>query len=97
MAPGRFCPGGCWWRRPRAQPVVLLRLARARAAGKLEAADKQARRHGEEAEAAGAAAVVTACVSCAFQLSTAQRAVPVFHYLELLYDWRVDWRMPTST
>ena len=62
-----------------------------RAAGKLEAADKQARRHGEEAEAAGAAAVVTACVSCAFQLSTAQRAVPVFHYLELLYDWRVDW------
>ena len=37
----------------RAQPVVLLRVARARGAGKLEAGDKQARRHGEEAEAAG--------------------------------------------
>ncbi len=63
----------------------------ARAAGKTEAAEKQARRHGEEAEAAGAAAIVTACVSCAFQLSVAQQAVPVFHYLELLYDWRIDW------
>lgn len=63
-----------------------------RAAGKFEAADKQARRHGEEAVEVQAAGIVTACVSCAFQLSMAQMAVPVFHYLELLYDWRVDWR-----
>ncbi|HIW77490.1 MULTISPECIES: heterodisulfide reductase-related iron-sulfur binding cluster [Gordonibacter] len=63
-----------------------------RAAGKFDAADKQARRHGEEAVEVQAAGIVTACVSCAFQLSMAQTAVPVFHYLELLYDWRVDWR-----
>lgn len=62
-----------------------------RAAGKFEAGDKQARRHGEEAEEVHAAAIVTACVSCAFQLATKQDAVPVFHYLELLFDWRVDW------
>lgn len=62
-----------------------------RAAGKVEAAEKQARRHGEEAKAAHASAIVTACVSCAFMLSTAQHAVPVFHYLELLYDWRINW------
>ena len=35
--------------------------------------------------------LVTSCVSCAFQLSHAQKSVPVFHYLELLYDWRVQW------
>lgn len=63
-----------------------------RAAGKFEAGDKQARRHGEEAEEVHAAAIVTACVSCAFQLATKQDAVPVFHYLELLFDWRIDWR-----
>lgn len=62
-----------------------------RAAGKVEAAEKQARRHGEEAEQAHASAIVTACVSCAFMLSVAQHAVPVFHYLELLYDWRINW------
>lgn len=62
-----------------------------RAAGKVEAAEKQARRHGEQAQAAHASAIVTACVSCAFMLSTAQHAVPVFHYLELLYDWRINW------
>lgn len=62
-----------------------------RAAGKYDAADKQARRHGEEAVDAGADAIVTACMSCAFQLSRTQSAVPVLHYLELLYDWRIDW------
>ncbi len=62
-----------------------------RAAGKPEAGDAQARRHGEEALEAEGDALVTSCVSCAFQLSHAQSSVPVFHYLELLYDWRVQW------
>lgn len=62
-----------------------------RAMGKFEAADKQARRHGEEAVTAGAAALVTACVSCTYQLSVAQSQVPVYHYLELLYNWRINW------
>lgn len=62
-----------------------------RAVGKYEAADKQARRHGEEAEEAQAQAIVVACVSCAFQLSVAQASVPVFHYLELLFNWRIPW------
>ncbi len=62
-----------------------------RAAGKFEAADKMAVRNGEEAVEAGADALVTACLSCAFQLNMAQAAVPALHFLELLYDWRVDW------
>ena len=62
-----------------------------RAQGKFEAADKQALRRGEEAVAAGAQALVTACVSCTYQLSAAQKRVPVFHYLELLYNWRINW------
>ena len=62
-----------------------------RATGNFEAADKQARRHGDEAVAAQATGIMTACVSCAFQLSMAQRKVPVFHYLELLYNYRINW------
>ena len=62
-----------------------------RATGNYEAADAQAQRHGDEAIAAQATGIMTACVSCAFQLSMAQRRVPVFHYLELLYNYRVDW------
>ncbi len=62
-----------------------------RATGNFAAADAQAEKRGEEARAAGASAIVTACVSCTFQLTMAQHAVPVFHYLELLYDWRIDW------
>lgn len=62
-----------------------------RATGNFAAADAQAEKRGEEAVSAGASAIVTACVSCTFQLTMAQRAVPVFHYLELLYDWRIDW------
>lgn len=63
----------------------------ARAAGKTEVADRQAKEHGEDAVGLGAAAIVTACVSCTFQLMMAQRKVPVFHYLELLFNWRIDW------
>ncbi len=64
----------------------------ARAAGKVELADAQAQRRGDEAVEAGASAIVTACVSCAHLLSASQDKVPVFHYLELLFDWRIAWR-----
>lgn len=62
-----------------------------RAAGKADAADKIARRNGEEAVEVGADAIVTACMSCAFQLNMAQPHVQVLHFLELLYSWRIDW------
>lgn len=64
-----------------------------RAAGKHEAADKLALRNGEEALEAGADAIVTACVSCAFQLTFCQPCVQVVNYLELLYSWRIDWSL----
>lgn len=62
-----------------------------RAAGKPEKAAEQSRKHGQEAVAAQADAIVTACMSCTFLLSKEQHDVPVFHYLELLYNWRIDW------
>lgn len=62
-----------------------------RAAGKPEKGAEQSRKHGKEAVEAKADAIVTACVSCAFLLSLEQHDVPVFHYLELLYDWRIPW------
>ena len=62
-----------------------------RANGKPLVADAMAQRHGEEARSLEAVALVTSCMSCAFQLSVAQSAVPVFHYLELLYHWRIVW------
>ena len=62
-----------------------------RAMGKWEAADKQANKRADEAEAASAQGIAVACVSCAFQMSMAEHKMPVFHYLELLYNWRVNW------
>lgn len=62
-----------------------------RAAGRFEAADKLARRNGEEAVEVAADAIVTSCMSCCFQLNMAQSALPAIHFLELLYDWRTDW------
>lgn len=67
-----------------------------RAAGKPEKGAEQSRKHGEEAVAAQADAIVTACMSCTFLLSKEQHDVPVFHYLELLYDWRIDWENTPS-
>ena len=64
-----------------------------RAAGKFDAADKLAHRNGEEAVEVGADAIVTACVSCAFQLTYCQPHVQVVNYLELLYSWRIDWSL----
>ena len=65
--------------------------SRPRAAGHFDLALKMAARHGRHAREAGANALVTACMSCALLLSVSQRDVPVFHYLELLYDWRIPW------
>ena len=63
-----------------------------RAMGKSDAAEKCARSRGKESAEAGARAIITSCMSCAYQLSMSQTHMPVFHYLELLYNWRIDWR-----
>ena len=62
-----------------------------RAAGKYDLADAQARARAQEGVDTGADAVLTACVSCAFQMTMAQRLLPVYHYLELLFNWRIGW------
>ncbi len=62
-----------------------------RAAGKFEQADKCARINGEEAVQVKADAIVTSCMSCTFQLNMAQSSVQCVNFLELLFDWRVDW------
>ena len=67
-----------------------------RAHGKDSAADALARKHGEDARTVGASALVTVCASCALQLNVSQSAVPVFHYLELLYDWRIPWAQTSA-
>lgn len=62
-----------------------------RAAGNAAAADKCADTCGREALEVGADAIVTACLSCTFQLNMAQPHVQCVHFLELLYNWRIDW------
>lgn len=62
-----------------------------RAAGNFAAADKCAMRNLEEAQDVTADAMLTACMSCAFQLNMVQQQMPAVHFLELLYDWRIDW------
>ena len=65
--------------------------SRPRAVGHYELAEKMSARHGRHAREAGGNALVTACMSCTFLLSTLQKDVPVFHYLELLFNWRIPW------
>lgn len=62
-----------------------------RAQGKEKAADKCADICGSESVAVGADAIVTACMSCTFQLNMAQSHIPAVHFLELLYNWRINW------
>lgn len=62
-----------------------------RAAGKFAQADKCADLNGREALDVGADAILTACMSCDFQLNMAQPHVQCVHFLEMLYNWRVDW------
>lgn len=65
--------------------------SRPRAAGHYDLGDKMARRHGDHAGEVGANAIVTACMSCTFSLVGAGCSVPVFHYLELLFNWNIPW------
>ena len=86
-------PDGLWADPVHARNRSLCCGSLPRAAGKFEAADKLAYRNGEEAVEAGADALVTACLSCAFQLTFCQPYVQAVHYLELLYSWRIDWSL----
>lgn len=65
--------------------------SRPRAAGHYDLGDKMARRHGTHAREVGANAIVTPCVSCTFSLYGSGVEVPVFHYLELLFNWNIPW------
>lgn len=67
--------------------------SRPRAAGNIKGADKCADINGREALAVSADALVTACMSCTFQLNTAQQHLRAIHFLELLYDWPIPWRV----
>ncbi len=62
-----------------------------RAQGKTDAADKCAKICGQESLDAGADSIVTACLSCVFQLNMAQSYIQAVHFLELLYNWRINW------
>ncbi len=84
-------PEGLWADPPHARSRSICCGSLPRAAGKFEQADKCARINGEEAQALEADAIVTACMSCTFQLNMAQPFVQCVHYLELLFDWRIDW------
>lgn len=61
------------------------------AIGNIEASQKMAEKNVKDAEDVNGDGIVTACLSCERQLTRAQDKVPVFHYLELLYDWRINW------
>jgi Fe-S oxidoreductase len=65
--------------------------SRPRAVGRADVAQRMVDQHVAEARAAGANAIVTACVSCTLLLSKLQQELPVYHYLELLFNWRVPW------
>ena len=70
--------------------------SRPRAAGHYELGDKMARRHGDHAREVGANALVTACVSCTYSILGSGCTVPVFHYLELLFNWNIPWQLAES-
>ena len=38
-------------------------------------------------------ALVTACVSCTYSLWGSGCEVPVYHYLELLFNWNIPWNL----
>ena len=67
--------------------------SRPRAAGHYELGDKMAKRHATHAADVGANALVTACISCTYSLWGAIYEVPVHHYLELLFNWRIPWQI----
>ncbi len=85
-------PEGLWVDPTHARKRSICCGSLPRAAGKFEQADKCALLNGQEAKDIEADAIVTACMSCTFQLNMAQPYVQCVHYLELLFDWRIDWR-----
>lgn len=60
--------------------------------GRLDVAQSQAQRHGAEAQAVSAQALVSYCTSCARFLAATQDSVPSYHYLEFLFSRRLDWK-----
>lgn len=84
-------PEGLWVDPEHARKRSVCCGSLARAQGKFEQADKCALLNGTEAKDAGADAIVTACMSCTFQLNMAQPLIQCVHYLELLFSWRIDW------
>ncbi|MCL2889432.1 MAG: (Fe-S)-binding protein [Eggerthellaceae bacterium] len=64
----------------------------ANAAGRKELATSQALENGLEAQEAGAAAIVSYCISCTKYLNKRQNRLPAYHYLEFLFGKRLDWK-----
>lgn len=63
-----------------------------RAAGRIDQADRCADTCGQESKATGARAIITVCMSCAFQLNMAQKHLPCIHFLEFLFNRKIDWQ-----
>jgi len=63
-----------------------------RAAGKFDAALKQSQARGNEGIEADAQALIASCMSCTYLLNKQQKRLPVFHYLELLFNWHIPWQ-----
>lgn len=84
-------PEGMWVDPPHSWKRSVCCGSLPRAAGKFEQADKCADLNGREAVEVEADAIITACMSCDFQLNMAQPHVQCVHFLEMLYGWRVDW------
>lgn len=84
-------PEGCWVDPEHCRSHSVCCGSLPRAAGKTAAADKCAELCGRESHEVQADAIVTACMSCAFQLNLAQKHLPAVHFLELLHAWRLNW------
>ena len=87
----RIMPEGKWTDMEHNRKRSFCCGSRPRAAGNGQVAVNLAQRKSAETKSAGANGMVTACMSCSFLLSVLQQDYPVFHYLELLYNWRINW------
>lgn len=85
-------PDGLWTDPAHCRSKSICCGSLARAAGKAAQADKCADICGTEAIDVGADAIVTVCMSCAFQLNMAQSHILCVHFLELLFGQRIDWK-----
>lgn len=87
----RLIPEGLWVDPAHNRKTSVCCGSLPRAAGRYEAAAKCCQTNHQDAIEAGANAIVTPCMSCSFLLSNLVRELPVFHYLELLFDYRIPW------